>query len=111
MGTGLSALTPLGRAAAPRKLKIGLIKLVSTGPIFIAYDKGYFKDQELELEIIPFEASQPIAAAAASGAIDVGFTAFTAGLYNLAGSGALKVIAGGAAETPGYPLPAYLACT
>ena len=36
-------------------------------------------------------------------------SAFTGGLFNLAGKGALRIVAGQSREAPGYPLVAYLA--
>src|SRR5205085_2811203 len=51
----------------------------------------------------------PIAVATSSGDVDFGITAFTAGLYNLAGKGTLKVIGGMSREKPGYPLIGYFA--
>src|SRR6202043_2073656 len=56
-----------------------------------------------------FDAAQPIAVATTSGDIDFGITAFTAGLYNLAGKGTLKVIGGMSREKAGYPLIGYFA--
>ena len=50
-----------------------------------------------------------IAVATASGDVDFGVTAFTAGLYNLAGKGTLKVIGGMSRERAGYPLIGYFA--
>jgi len=54
-------------------------------------------------------AAQPIAVATTSGDVDFGITAFTAGLYNLAGKGTLKVIGGMSREKAGYPLIGYFA--
>ena len=56
-----------------------------------------------------FDAAQPIAVATTSGDVDFGITAFTAGLYNLAGKGTLKVIGGMSREKAGYPLIGYFA--
>ncbi len=47
--------------------------------------------------------------AIASGDIDVGVTAFTGGLFNIAGRGQLRIIAAQSREEPGFPLIAYLA--
>ena len=77
--------------------------------MFIAQDKGYFREAGLEIELKFFDAAQPIAVATASGNVDFGVTAFTAGLYNLAGKGALKVIGGMSREKAGYPLIGYFA--
>ena len=108
---GVLASMALGAARAdePLKAKIGVLRLSSSAPVFIAQDKGYFRDAGLDVELKYFDAAQPVAVAATSGDIDVGITAFTAGLYNLAGKGALKVIGGMSREKAGYPLICYFA--
>jgi NitT/TauT family transport system substrate-binding protein len=108
---GLMALMVGGvaRADEPLKAKVGVLRLSSSAPVFIAQDKGYFKEAGLEIELKFFDAAQPIAVATASGDVDFGVTAFTAGLYNLAGKGTLKVIGGMSRERAGYPLIGYFA--
>jgi NitT/TauT family transport system substrate-binding protein len=108
---GLLALVAADIANAEEavKAKIGVLRLSSSAPVFIAQDKGYFRDAGLEIELKFFDAAQPIAVATTSGDVDVGITAFTAGLYNLAGKGTLKVIGGMSREKAGYPLIGYFA--
>jgi NitT/TauT family transport system substrate-binding protein len=108
---GLLALTAIGAARADEllKAKVGVLRLSSSAPVFIAQDKGYFKDAGLDVDLKFFDAAQPIAVATASGDIDFGVTAFTAGLYNLAGKGVLKVIGGMSREKAGFPLIGYFA--
>ncbi len=91
------------------KARIGVLRLSSSAPVFIAQDKGYFRDAGLDVELKFFDAAQPIAVATTSGDVDVGITAFTAGLYNLAGKGTLKVVGGMSREKAGYPLIGYFA--
>jgi NitT/TauT family transport system substrate-binding protein len=91
------------------KAKVGVLRLSSSAPVFIAQDKGYFKEAGLDIELKFFDAAQPIAVATTSGDIDFGVTAFTAGLYNLAGKGTLRVIGGMSREKAGYPLIGYFA--
>ncbi|MGY4475694.1 ABC transporter substrate-binding protein [Bradyrhizobium sp. USDA 3364] len=91
------------------KAKIGVLRLSSSAPVFIAQDRGYFRDAGLDVELKFFDAAQPIAVATTSGDVDFGITAFTAGLYNLAGKGTLKVIGGMSREKAGYPLIGYFA--
>src|SRR6267143_1369560 len=107
----MMALTasPDARADEALKAKVGVLRLSSSAPVFIAQDKGYFRDAGLEIELKFFDAAQPIAVATTSGDIDFGITAFTAGLYNLAGKGTLKVIGGMSREKAGYPLIGYFA--
>jgi NitT/TauT family transport system substrate-binding protein len=108
---GLLALTTSGFAHADDVLKarVGVLRLSSSAPVFIAQDKGYFRDAGLDVDLKFFDAAQPIAVATASGDVDFGVTAFTAGLYNLAGKGTLKVIGGMSREKAGFPLIGYFA--
>ena len=108
---GLVALATTGLAPAGEllKAKVGVLRLSSSAPVFIAQDKGYFRDAGLDVELKFFDAAQPIAVATTSGDVDFGVTAFTAGLYNLAGKGTLKVIGGMSREKAGYPLIGYFA--
>src|SRR5260370_9948387 len=103
------AATGLARADDVLKAKVGVLRLSSSAPVFIAQDKGYFRDAGLDIELKFFDAAQPIAVATTSGDVDFGITALTAGLYNLAGKGTLKVIGGMSREKAGYPLIGYFA--
>src|SRR6476659_9180871 len=108
---GLLMVAAVGTARAEEtlKAKVGVLRLSSSAPVFIAQDKGYFRDAGIEIELRFFDAAQPIAVATTSGDVDFGITAFTAGLYNLAGKGTLKVIGGMSREKAGYPLIGYFA--
>jgi NitT/TauT family transport system substrate-binding protein len=110
----LAGLLVLSAGASARaedllKAKVGVLRLQSSAPVFIAQEKGYFRDAGLNVELKFFDAAQPIAVATTSGDVDFGITAFTAGLYNLAGKGTLKVIGGMSREKAGYPLVGYFA--
>jgi NitT/TauT family transport system substrate-binding protein len=117
MGLGRAALGVLLALAASGiargeellKARVGVLRLSSSAPVFIAQDKGYFRESGLDIELKFFDAAQPIAVATTSGDVDFGVTAFTAGLYNLAGKGTLKVIGGMSREKAGYPLIGYFA--
>src|ERR1700744_5465291 len=108
-GLMLMAANGIARADELLKAKIGVLRLSSSAPVFIAQDKGYFRDAGLDVELKFFDAAQPIAVATTSGDVDFGITAFTAGLYNLAGKGTLKVIGGMSRERAGFPLIGYFA--
>ena len=79
---GLLAVCAAGIARADDVLKarIGVLRLSSSAPVFIARDKGYFREAGLDVDLKFFDAAQPIAVATTSGDIDFGITAFTAGL-------------------------------
>src|SRR5665213_3805780 len=105
----LMAAIDIARADELLKARVGVLRLSSSAPVFIAQDKGYFRDAGLDVDLKFFDAAQPIAVAPASDDIDFGITAFTAGLYNLAGKGTLKVIGGMSRERAGFPLIGYFA--
>ena len=88
--------------AAAEPLRIGLLHTLSPAPLYLAMERGYFRDEGLDASFRFFEAAQPIAAAAVGGDIDVGITALTGGFFSLAGRGTLKVIGGGLHEQKGF---------
>jgi NitT/TauT family transport system substrate-binding protein len=104
----LAALISLSGTARAEPIKIGSVKVAAFAALFIAQEKGYFAAEGIPAELVYFEAAQPVAVAAVSGDIDFGVTAMTAGFYNLAGQGALKLIAAANREHPGFETQAFL---
>jgi NitT/TauT family transport system substrate-binding protein len=98
----------LAMPARAEKTSLSVLKLASSGPVFLAQDLGHFAAEGLEVELKFFAAAQPVAVAVVSGDAEFGVTGLTAGFYNLAGKGALKIIAGQSREQPGYRLSAYI---
>ncbi len=98
-----------GPSWAKEKITIAALTFISSSPLFIAQEKGYFLDEGLDVEFKFFRAAQPVAVAIASGDADFGVTAFTGGFYNLAGQGGLKVIGAQFREMEGYDGCAVLA--
>jgi NitT/TauT family transport system substrate-binding protein len=103
----VAAMPAVARAATP--LRIGILHTLSPAPLYIAMDRGYFRDAGLAARFRFFQAAQPIAAAAVAGDIEVGVTALTGGFFALAGRGALHVIGGGLQERRGIEGTALLA--
>jgi NitT/TauT family transport system substrate-binding protein len=106
--TGVLAACGAATARA-ETVKLGIVKTASTAGVFIAIDKGYFAAEGLDTVLYYFDASEPIAVAVVSGAIDFGVTGLTGGMYSLAGQGALRIIAGQHHEAAGFHSQAYLA--
>src|ERR1700679_1333627 len=104
----LAGLLWASAAHASEPLRLGLLHTLSPAPFYIAQERGYFRDEGIEVTFRFFEAAQPIAAAAVSNDIDVGVTALTGGFFNLAEKGILKVIGGGLHEEKGYEGAAIL---
>jgi NitT/TauT family transport system substrate-binding protein len=104
----LAGLLFASGAHAGEPLRLGLLHTLSPAPFYIAQERGYFRDEGIDLTFRFFEAAQPIAAAAVAGDIDVGVTALTGGFFNLAEKGTLKVIGGALHEEKGYEGSAIL---
>jgi NitT/TauT family transport system substrate-binding protein len=96
-------------APAAEPIKIGVVKTLAVGPVFVAQERGYFGAEGLAAEIVYLDAAQPIAVAAASGAVDFGITGLSAAFYSLAGQGVLRIVAAGNREMPGFKNAGYLA--
>ncbi|HEX2940103.1 MAG TPA: ABC transporter substrate-binding protein [Rhodopila sp.] len=107
----LSLLFAFGavRAQAADPVRLGLLHTLSPAPFYIAQERGYFRDEGIDLTFRFFDSAQPIAAAAVAGDIDVGVTALTGGFFNLAEKGTLKVIGGALHEEKFYEGSAILA--
>lgn len=104
----LLAVQSPARAADLEKVSIGALALSSSGAVFIAKAKNYFHDEGLDITIRIFTAAQQVPVAVTSGDVDLGVTGLTAGFYNLAGRGALKIIAAQSREEPGFELVSYM---
>jgi NitT/TauT family transport system substrate-binding protein len=105
LGIGLAAVT---LAQPPQKVSVGVLPLTSSGAIYIAHDKGYFAAEGLDVEIKLFTSAQQVPVAVTAGDADFGVTGLTAGFFNLAGKGALKIIAAQSREEHGFELVAYM---
>ena len=77
-------------------------RLSAIAPLYIAIEKGLFAAEGLDVSLVHLTSATEIGAGIASGSAQFGMTAFSAGIYTLAGKGGLKVIAGGYEEHPGF---------
>lgn len=82
------------------KINVGVLRFTSHAPIFVALERGYFKDEGLDVSLKFFQAAQPMAVAIASKDVDYSATAMSGGLISLAEKGAVKVIGGALTEDP-----------
>lgn len=100
---GVSIIPQSGIAG--ERVRVGLLPLSSSAPIFIGVEEGLFSKEGLDLELKFLQAAQPIAAALAAAEIEVGATGLTAGLYNALATGLdAKIVADKGREWPGYRL-------
>ena len=91
------------------KVSVGILKLTSSAPVFIGMEKGFFKEQGIEIDPQWFDAAHPIAVATASNKVQVGATGITASLFNMvAGGQNLSIVADKGREEKGYSSSAVL---
>ena len=94
------------------KVSLGMLRLTSSAPLFIAMDKGFFAEEGIEIEPQLFYSAHPIAVSTASSKVDVGATGITASLYNMAANGQkLGIVADKGREQKGYSSSALLVTT
>jgi hypothetical protein len=67
---GVLALSPPSDAA--EHIKIGLLRVPASGPIYIAVEKGYFGAEGIDPELVYFESGPPIPTGIVSGDLDFG---------------------------------------
>lgn len=94
--------------AANKKIKVGALRFTSHAGSFIAFERGYFAENGLDVEFEFFQSAQAMAVAVASGDVDYAITAVSGGLINLADKGAIKIIGGALNEEAGIDGQHYL---
>jgi NitT/TauT family transport system substrate-binding protein len=88
----------VGAAEAGKPLvhvKVGHLLVPGQGKIFIAQEKGYFKDAGLDVELVEFQNSADSSAAIRAGKLDFASSGATAPLYHIAKGADNIVIVGG----------------
>ncbi len=89
-------------------IKVGISKLIGYPGVPIAIERGYFKEQGIDAQMVYFDSAQPIAVAVASGDVQFGTAGMSAGFYTLAGHGQLKLIASSVGDQPSFFNLAYV---
>jgi NitT/TauT family transport system substrate-binding protein len=96
------ALVGAPAAHAADKIVAAGNRLSAIAPLYIAIEKGLFAAEGMDVSLVHLTSATEVGAAIASGSAEFAMTAFSAGIYTLAGKGGLKVIAGGYEEHPGF---------
>ncbi len=98
-----------GHAQTAHAIRIGALRLPSSGPLFIAVERGYFRDEGLTPELKWFDAAATVPLAVVSRDLDVGVAGLTAAAFNLAARGGIRIIASQTREESGFRMNAFLA--
>lgn len=98
--------TAAAQATAPAKvvtIKFGSPGSVSDAGVFIAVEKGYFKDLALDVQVLPFQSGPTMIAPLAAGDLDVAGGTISTALFNAIDRGvALKIVAGKGSNVKGF---------
>ena len=79
----LLAMVPcLAWSQTPMVVRVGVLDSLAEAPTFIALDKGYFREEGLDVRIERFKNTADMVAPLSAGQIDVASGAPTLGLYN-----------------------------
>ncbi len=106
LATVLAALTaPVAPAQAAELalVRVGIARTMSDAGYYIADAKGFFRDEGIAVELLPFNSAAQMIAPLGTGELDVGGGTVAAGLYNAAARGiGVKIVAAQSSMRPGY---------
>ena len=93
-------------------IKIGYLPIITYAPIYIAYEKGYFADEGLEVELSSFASSSYMMPILATGDLDIGNGQTGTELINAVSQGLdVKIVAPTNSEKEGYVTSKFLVRT
>ena len=79
---------------APAKLKVGVLGTTGDAPLYIAFEKGFFREQNLDIEFVQFGSALDMIAPLSAKQLDVGSGGIGAGLFNAFSQGIpIKLVA------------------
>ncbi|MGZ3321517.1 MAG: ABC transporter substrate-binding protein, partial [Xanthobacteraceae bacterium] len=100
---GAFAATAASPAAAADKVAVGTGGSASDAPFYIAYDKGFFKDEGLDVDLIVLDSGAKVIAPLGTGELDVGSGALSVGFWNALIRGVkFRIVADRGHTEPGY---------
>lgn len=81
-------------AQAPTEVKVGYLPVISYSPLFVAIEKGFFKEVGIEVNLIRFASGGKMIAPLATGELEVATGSASAGLFNAIAQGQdFKIVA------------------
>lgn len=99
---------PIAHAAAA-EVKVGLPSVAGDIPLFIALKRGYFKQEDLDVQLIKFPSGARMVAPLSTGELQVGAGGVSAGLFNAVARGIdIRIVSDKGLTVPGQGTQAML---
>jgi NitT/TauT family transport system substrate-binding protein len=100
---GVLAASLAMAAQAAEKVAVGTGGSASDAPFYLAYDKGFFKDEGLDVDLIVLDSGAKVIAPLGTGELDVGSGALSVGFWNALVRGVkFRIVADRGHAEPGY---------
>jgi NitT/TauT family transport system substrate-binding protein len=100
---GMLAGNLMSAAQAANKVAVGTGGSASDAPFYIAYDKGFFRDEGLDVDLIVLDSGAKVIAPLGTGELDVGSGALSVGFWNALVRGIkFRIVADRGHAEPGY---------
>jgi len=110
-----TVMAPLAAAsaatAAPemQTIRLGALSSTTDAGFFVGLDRGYFREEGLDVELTPFDSAARMVAPLSAGQLDVGGGSPSAGLFNAISRGIdIKLVADKGSAPPGFGFEALL---
>jgi NitT/TauT family transport system substrate-binding protein len=88
----------------PKKIRVGYIRIVNCSAIFIARDRGYFREEGIEVELMPLIGGEKIMTAVREGEVEIGFSNVASTIFGFDDGAKFVSIVGGAAQDASCPV-------
>jgi NitT/TauT family transport system substrate-binding protein len=111
VASGAAPARPAAPTAPPpvATVRLGALGSVTDAGFFIGLDRGYFKEQGLDLDLIPFDSGARMVAPLGAGQLEVGGGSHSTGLFNaIARNIDIRLVADKGSAPPGYGFQALL---
>ncbi len=102
-----TAASPPPAASGLQHIKIGAVGITADAPLYIAQDMGYYREQGLDAEFVPFQTAGDSIPALSQGQIDAGSGAMSAALFNAIARGAEIRIVADKGQHSGSPINGF----
>src|SRR4051812_10811251 len=101
--TTVPATSPSGPLSPPVKVRMAMLAAVSDGGIFLAAERGYFREEGIEVEFTVIDSAGRMIPLLATGQLDIGTGGLNVALINAVQQGVpMKIVADKGSLQPGF---------